>query len=349
MLLAAQLAALAWPAYACGCGGMVTRDRSRIAVEHETSAVSWDGRTEQILMSLKVSGDAEEAAWIMPVPQRATVRLGGPRLFTQLGRLTAPVHRDRHHFWPRSGDWPYDDEDGAAAPGGAVDVVGWKRLGPFDVATLTATDPDALEDWLDDNGFALPERLGRELKPYVERRWEYVAIRLAPGSNERGDVLGGTLEPLHLTFESEQFVYPMRLSRAASKPQYLRLYVLAAHRMRPVSAIGGDEPRLRFAGRVDRPSDAVRRFAGGTGGGAAQEDVFLTAYDQYFPVPGRISGDHELRRARSDSAFRTVVYDDQLLTWGGVPAWLVTAGVVLFALVWAVLRRARARRPLPFS
>ena len=116
---------------------MVTRDSARIAVDQETSAVSWDGRTEQILMSLKVSGDAEEAAWIMPVPRRATVRLGSARLFTQLGELTAPEHRDRHYFWPRSGDWPYGDEDGTAAPpregpGQGVDVVGRKRLGPFD-------------------------------------------------------------------------------------------------------------------------------------------------------------------------------------------------------------------------
>ncbi|SCK53526.1 hypothetical protein H181DRAFT_04891 [Streptomyces sp. WMMB 714] len=349
MVLAAQLVALAWPAYACGCGGMVARGGSRIAVDRETSAVSWDGRTERILMSLDVSGDAEEAAWIMPVPNRAAVRLGSPRLFTQLGRLAAPEHRDRHYFWPRSGDWPYDDVDGAAAPGGGargegVDVVGWKRLGPFDVATLSATDPDALGDWLDDNGFALPGRLHRELEPYVDRRWEYVAIRLAPGTDERESVLGGTLQPLHLTFESERFVYPMRLSRAAKEPQSLRLYVLAPHRMRPSSAIGGQTPRVRFAGRVEEPADEVRSFARPGGGSSADGDPFLTVYEQHFPVPARISGDHELRRAHSDTEYRTVVHHARILAWGGVPVWIVATGAAALALGSLVVWRARARR-----
>lgn len=34
-------------------------------------------------------------------------------------------------------------------------VVGRQKLGPFDVARLTATDPDALGDWLSANGFSL--------------------------------------------------------------------------------------------------------------------------------------------------------------------------------------------------
>lgn len=348
MLLAAQLVALAWPAYACGCGGMVPGDRSRIAVEQESSVVSWDGRTEQILMSLTVGGDAEEAAWIMPVPHRATVRLGDRRVFAQLNRLMAPVHRERRYFWPRSGDWPFADSGVGApvdgAPKSPVEVVGRERLGPFDVARLTATDPEALRGWLRDNGFALPDRLAAELKPYVEREWEYVAVRLAPGSKDEGDVLEGTLDPLHLTFASDKLVYPMRLSRAARFPQRLDLYVLAPHRMRPGSAIGGDEPELRFAGRLEEPPDAVRRLAGGAVGKGAREGVFLTAYDQYFPVPERISGDHELRRARSDSAFRPVVYDDDLLTWGGVPAWMVTLVAALSAVAVCVRRWSRRRR-----
>ncbi|HEV7625781.1 MAG TPA: DUF2330 domain-containing protein [Streptomyces sp.] len=345
MLLAAQLVALAWPAYACGCGGMVPGDRSRIAVEQESSVVGWDGRTEQILMSLTVGGDAEEAAWIMPVPHRATVRLGDSRVFAQLNRLMAPELRERHYFWPRPGDWPFADSGGVAAsedgaPKSPVKVVGRERLGPFDVARLTATDPEALRGWLRDNGFALPDRLADELSPYVEREWEYVAVRLAPGSRDEGDVLDGTLDPLHLTFASDKLVYPMRLSRAASLPQRLGLYVLAPHRMRPSSAIGGDEPKLRFAGRLDEPPGAVRRFAGG----AAEKGVFLTVYNQYFPVPERISGDHQLRRAHSDSAFRPVIDDDDLLTWGGVPAWVVTLLAALAAVAVCVRRWSRRRR-----
>jgi hypothetical protein len=348
LLLAAQLVGLAWPAYACGCGGMVPPGQSRIAVGQESSVVRWNGKTEDIVMQLNVSGDAEEAAWIMPVPNRAKVRLGDEKIFSDLVRITEPEVRERSYFWPRSDDWPLVETDGdaaGAAPGDGAGVrdVGRQRLGPFDVARLTATDPDALSDWLDDNGFALPPRLAKELKPYVEQKWEYVAVKLAPSERTKDRALDGPLDPLHLTFESDRLVYPMRLSRAARQAQYLRLYVLAPHRMQPRSDIGGDKPDLLFAGRLDKQEGVKHRLSELAGGGR----TFLTAFDQSFPVPARINGDHELRPASSDSAFHKVEYDDELLRWGGVPVWLVTVTAAVTAVVTAMVLVGRRRRARP--
>ncbi|MYR86608.1 DUF2330 domain-containing protein, partial [Streptomyces sp. SID685] len=102
-LLGIQLTWLISPAWACGCGAMVVDPAQRIAVSNERSVLRWDGRQEQIVMRLTVTGDARNAAWIMPVPHRATVRLGDPAVFDQLARAVAPVHRTRSHFWPRNG------------------------------------------------------------------------------------------------------------------------------------------------------------------------------------------------------------------------------------------------------
>jgi hypothetical protein len=294
--------------------------------------------------SLTVAGDAHKAAWIMPVPHRATVKLGDSELFDQLGAATAPEHRTRHYFWPRGGDWPFADgtesaaapRTGASAP--SVSVVGRERLGPFDVARLTATDSDALGNWLADNGFRLPPRLDTALRPYVDQGWEYVAIRLAP--EDAKAPLGGTLDPLHLTFASDELIYPMRLSRLAHTPQSLGLYVLAAHRMEPASAIGGDRPQVSYAGRIGATTGPLARLTQGTD--------FLTAIDQEFPQPSRISGDHVLRPTATDAAYRRVIYEDRLLKAGGVPVWLLTVGgalaLVAVALVMGV--RARRRRPI---
>ncbi|RPF33125.1 DUF2330 domain-containing protein [Streptomyces sp. TLI_185] len=346
-LLATQLGSLIAPAYACGCGAMIPDGKRRVSVGREESVVRWDGRREQIVMSLTVGGDADRAAWIMPVPHRATVELGDPALFTQLAATTAPVHHDRYHFWPQDGDWPLVTGDGssaggppgagAAAPG--VGVVGRQKLGPFDVARLTATDPAALNAWLDTNGFAMPPRLQDALQPYVSRRWEYVAVRLSPDT--ANTALTGTLDPLHLTFASGQPVYPMRLSRLARTPQSLGLYVLAAHRMETRSAIGGEQPRVTYAGRVTAKSGPLAGLAAGT--------PFLTAIGQEFPYPSSISGDHVLRRASADTPFQQVIYEDRLRKVAGIPAWLLTVAGAFALAVAAVMVFAvrRSRRPVP--
>lgn len=344
LLLAVQLVSLARPAYACGCGAMVVDEKTTLSVNRETSAVRWDGRHEQIVMSLTVDGTAPDAAWIMPVPHRAEVELGDSDLFSELADLTAPAVEKRHYFWPHGSDWPFGGQgDSAAAPppgatGPGVGVVGRERLGPFDVARLTATDPDALRDWLKSHGFRLPSSLATELRPYVAQKWEYVAIRLAPASPEQRSPLSGTLDPLRLSFASERLVYPMRLSRLAKTPQSLGLYVFAPHRMEPRSDLGGASPEVFFAGRVKPEGTAGDLAADGT--------TFMTAIDQRFPQPERISGDHELRRVAGDTPYQRVTYQYSLLKVGGMPAWiLAVGGVHALAGVVAVMRvRLRGRR-----
>lgn len=344
-LLALQLGSLVAPAYACGCGAMIPGGGARIGVDRETSAVHWDERTrtERIVMRFTVRGDAEKAAWVMPVPHRADVELGDPALFDALDRLTRPEYRDRDYFWPRSGDWPFSSGDGDGAAGAAppaaqapdVGVVGRERLGPFDVARLTATDPDALGDWLRRNGFELSDRLAAELRPYVERKWEYVAVRLAP--EQAGEPLRGALDPLRITFANDTPVYPMRLSRLAKSPQALDLFVLSGHRMEPQESIGGDRPAVTFAGTLDAPEGAVAGLAG-------RGPVFLTAVEQYFPVPARIDGDHTLVRTAADTPYRRVYFTDRLLTFGGVPAWLLSVAGAALLVAAGALVAVRVRR-----
>ncbi|MFJ8307945.1 MULTISPECIES: DUF2330 domain-containing protein [unclassified Streptomyces] len=347
-LVALQLGSLVAPAYACGCGAMVPQSGRQLSVQQETSAVRWDGGSEQIVMRLTVAGNAPRAAWIMPVPSRATVKLGDRRLFDELESLSAPVHRTRSYFWPRNGDWPLTGAraDGAgppSAPGAAakppVEVVGRQRLGPFDVARLTATDPTALRDWLARNGFQLPPALATELRPYVEQKWEYVAIRLAP--DQPGQTLGGPLDPLSLTFASDRPVYPMRLSRLAKTPQTLNLYVLGEHRMQTASTIGGGPPETLFAGRITHPSGPLGDLTG------RPDAVYLTALTQFFGQPSLIDGDHELHPSADDTPFQRTSYTDELMTVGGIPAWLLTVvGVLLVPAAGGAvtIRMRRTRR-----
>jgi hypothetical protein len=328
--------ALVRPSWACGCGALITRTGSGVDVAEETSIVHYDGRQEEIVMRLSVRSRAEDAAWLMPTPARARVRLGERVWFDQLDRLTEPAVV-RHRRWlPRLDHRSYP---GAAAPrGSGVGVLARQRLGPFEVTTLSAGDSGALAAWLSGHGYRLPGRLAEALKPYVAQRWTYTAIKLAP---ERGR-LSGELDPLRIAFPATAPVYPIRLSRLATAPQAVHLYVLAPHRVR-VSGLSGAGLATTYAGRVAPVKVASPGLRTMLGGGA-----FLTELVRQGIPPSAFTGDLRLGYT-ADTSYREVeTVDDGLVRFLGVPAYLwfvaLAATVLVLAVVIPARRAARVRR-----
>ena len=121
-----------------------------------------------------------------------------------------------------------------------------------------------------------------------------------------GRSLTGDLQPLHLRFASEKAVYPMRLSRSASTPQNVDLYVLGAHRMDPSAVPVADAaPELEFAGRVpdDRVAPALRPFVAPF----ADSGAFLTHWTNHVDTPADITGDYAFTAAPADTEYQQVI------------------------------------------
>jgi hypothetical protein len=336
--VAAAGLALMRPSWACGCGALITSARSGVDVADETSIVHYDGRQEDIVMRLSVRSRARDAAWLMPTPTRARVTLGDDDWFAQLDRLTEPAVVRHRHWLPHVGG---DTRIVGAAPraGDGVGVLGRQRLGPFEVTTLSAGDSGALASWLTAHGYRLPGRLAEALKPYVARHWTYTAIKLVP----RQGRLTGALDPLRVTFGSDAPIYPIRLSRLATSPQSVHLYVLAPHR---VSVSGLDGMLTTYAGRVTPSMVASPGLRAMLGGGA-----FLTEVAWQGVPPSAFTDDLRLGYT-TDTPYRdVVVVDGGLVTFLGVPAFLWFAGGALAivsagaaAAVVSGRRAARARR-----
>src|SRR4051794_28434690 len=81
------------PAAACACRAYLPHEGDA-HVAQERALIQWDGRTEAIVMELSVNGRSTEAAWILPVPTQAAVKLGDARLFDTLQELTKPLVRE---------------------------------------------------------------------------------------------------------------------------------------------------------------------------------------------------------------------------------------------------------------
>ncbi len=222
MMLAVLLGVLCLPitAEACGCGILLPHEGS-IDVTQERAIIRWDGQTEDIIMALQAQGDAKEAAWIMPVPSVAQVKLGDPEMFTFLQDFTKPevkhITEIVHSPIPTVG----------AAPA-AVTLIDRREIGLYDVSTLAATDASALTDWLIANGYKFSDATAKILQPYVDQGWYYIAARISPN---KVDQVKGELDPLWMTFKSNRVVYPMRPSALSRVPEAVYLYILADHRM----------------------------------------------------------------------------------------------------------------------
>jgi hypothetical protein len=301
-LLAARAAALAamllavWmvtPAQACGCGGYIPHD-GQASVSQEQALLRWDGKTEDILMSLGVLGSSSEAAVILPVPSRATVTLGQAGVWDELSQLTLPLIRHEKHYV-----LPLPLMIGAAAPGAGAPVTVLERqtLGPFEVSNLAATDSAAMADWLSTNGYQMSPGLATAFQPYVAQGWFYVAVRLRPGT---GAGLSGTLDPLRVSFGSSQLVYPMRGSANAPGSESVTLYVLADHRVAKPQDFGGSH--VPYADWVEpaalAPGSALASFV--------DRRLFLTKFQEQVD-PQRVSDDFKFSFTGQDEISHDVV------------------------------------------
>jgi hypothetical protein len=316
-LLAAAALVLAplTAASACACGGAAPSPGSEVAVGEERAIVSWNDGVEQIDMLLDMQSTDTETGLVFPTPSPATVSLGDREDFEAIGRVTTPTRVEEYDWWSVPGD-------GTGAAGGAPDILATVQLGPIEAVTLAASDASGLQTWLDDNGFALAPAVSELLEGYVERGWYFVALRLT------GDApLEGGLDPLRFSFESETLVYPLELSRAATSPQTVRLFVFDDHRQR-VEFVGGGEPPAAFTSWA----------APVTGTEVDGFGDYLTVFELYFADPGaQILGDLEFAPTLTDETTGTEYTVTVPVALGPIPVGWLIVGFAFLGAIGALL------------
>jgi hypothetical protein len=347
LLLAALGAGVATPAAACACGAYFTTDGAKVA--DETAALRWDGTTEDLIVSLDVLGSSPDAAIVIPVPAEAQVAAGDIRLLDELAQRTKPREERTTSWWPNLdfidklhiGSDDGGANAGAATPTPTVTVLDQRVLGELTVAQIAAADTEALRTWLSDNGYSLPDAVTAAMAPYASANWVFVAVKIT--APDPAKPFTGRLQPLELTFPSPQPIYPMRLSQAATTPQSITLYVVAADRMEAeFTPVPGTAPTLMYAGEVDPAnmgaSSRIGRWVG--------TKSYLVRYDQVINDPSMITSDFTFGQAPTNEAYQTVIHTERDMGW-------LTGGLlsVLFLVLLAVVptrilyvRRVRRER-----
>lgn len=194
------------PSISLADGCLFTQLYRDIDEPNQLAMIVFDDMVEKIIFQIDYEGDAEDFAWVIPVP-------GYPKLFSvedeifyelyQLTKITPPSN-----FGCGSGYLP-----GSEGEDGGVHIWEENQVGIYQTATLSATDPNSLVGWLNDNGYAFPSNGQEILDYYVQKNWFFVAMKIqAKEIVNNSEYYSGAIQPIGIMFFSDEIVYPLKIS-----------------------------------------------------------------------------------------------------------------------------------------
>lgn len=195
-----------------------------VASPKQEAILLFDGETVQVVLRTHFRAGPQELAWIVPVPAPPTdVASLGDELFEQLHQATAP----RFYKTERGRKLPFTCAAGRGqAPAGeGVTVEAAGTAGVFEWTALGTADTAALIAWLDQNGYAVPERAAAVFDLYVKNRWHWLAIKVRPDAAAQQTLAP---HPITYTYRGDKLFYPLVISQlSADAENEIVLYVLA--------------------------------------------------------------------------------------------------------------------------
>jgi len=179
---------------------------------NQLAMIVFDDMMEKIIFQIDYEGSAEDFAWVIPVP-------GYPELFPVEDEIFYELH-ELTKIVPPSGfgcGW------GAGIPTPGLEDEGvhiWEenQVGIYHTTTLSATDPNSLVNWLNDNGYAFPTEGQEILDYYVQKQWFFVAMKIQHDETmNSSENYTGAIQPIGIMFFSDEIIYPLKIS-AVSVP-----------------------------------------------------------------------------------------------------------------------------------
>jgi hypothetical protein len=217
--------------YAGSATGELTASASRVVLLR-------DGTRTVLTMQNRYEGPPEDFALVVPVPVvlgPRDVRALDPGIFDRLDALTAPRVVE---YWEREPTCPDPRFAGMSARvpmiragmASSVTVEAEFTTAEYDIVILSATDSAALETWLHDNHYRVPEGAADALRPYVEAGTRFFVARVDT-RRVRFEDGRAVLSPLRVVYDAPELALPVRLGVLNSRgTQDLVVYVIAQGR-----------------------------------------------------------------------------------------------------------------------
>jgi hypothetical protein len=232
-LAAAALVALR-PADACG---PVMGRGAHVAVAGESAVIVWDekAKRQHFIRRASFATQVPYFGFLVPTPTRPTIAEAPDELFSRLEDWTKPqvvvqkIPRPRgfsRGLAMKAADHP--------PPGGAVAVLGEGSAAGFEYKILKADDPKALEEWLQQKGYATRPELTAWLGPYVKQGWVVTAFQIAKSQPANPQV---STQAVLMSFDTPKPFFPysepadQRAAGSYRGGRLLRVFFVGTQRM----------------------------------------------------------------------------------------------------------------------
>lgn len=259
-------------------GSLEERAQEALIVFHAGDA---PGEAQQdLILKIRVSGQAERFAWVVPFPTEPTIGKEDPKLFAE---LFAYVEARRSQERKSEGM-----HGGKSAPAALdekpVEVLSRQTVGEFDVAVVRENEAGGLNPWLEKEGYQPLTGAEDVLAFYRQKGYVYACMKVSGEALAKGGEIDS--HPLRFTFATggrDGIYFPMKLTGLQSEPFDVNLYVLYGAWLNDKLSKFGYEHRgfsLRYRD-WDSPQCVPN---GGKGYSLPGDDPFLRSFAHQIPT-----------------------------------------------------------------
>lgn len=219
------------------CGTFVAAPGTEVTNQGSRVIYARDGGVTTLTLASDFRGDTSDFAMIIPVPEvigPEDVTTVDPALVDFVDQYTVPrvvayTCEDvlgAQHDAPSlgcvemslmvsdAGEWGVDGDGLGEQADGSVTVESQFRTAEYEIVVLSATGGGGLAEWLDANGFVIPDGGEGVLQEYVQSGSYFLAARVAiDGLSEDRE----WLSPLQLRYESASLGLPIRIGTISAE------------------------------------------------------------------------------------------------------------------------------------
>jgi len=204
--------------------GIVPPFRKYEPLDATEAFISYEDGVQQIVLVPEFKGDAEDFGIIYPTPSKPSLTEGPTRLFAELNELTNP--ETPQIMFAAMGV----AEDSAVSRSADVVIIEQRQVGDYDATVLTAETSKGLTNWLEENGYEYDKNDTEKFDYYVDLGGFYfvaLKINMEDAELDENDEFVGELEPLQISFKTDEPHLPMRSLKSSMPVMTFDLYVLS--------------------------------------------------------------------------------------------------------------------------